>query len=75
MEDALNLAIELEKVILSQVHFPVLNLHGFFNGLLQVDDYLICSLGLNVLIDVTISADGVQLHDIDSLKMIKKLYF
>lgn len=68
MEDALNLAIELEKVILSQVHFPVLNLHGFFNGLLQVDDNLISSLGLNVLIDVAISADGVQLYDIDSLK-------
>ena len=75
MEDALDLAIELEKVILAQVHFPVLNLHGFLDGLLQVDDYLVSSLRLNVLIDVAIGADGVQLHHINSLRTIKKLNF
>ena len=75
VEDAFDLAIELEKVILAQVHFPVLNLHGFLDGLLQVDDYLVGSLRLNVLIDVAIGADGVQLHHVDSLRTIKKLNF
>ena len=70
VEDAFNLAIKLEKVVLSEEHLLVLNLQSFLDTLFQVDDHLISALGLDVLIDVAISADGLQ---IDTIILFKRI--
>ena len=44
------------------MHFPVLNLHRFLNALLQIDDNLVGSLRLNVLVDIAVCADSLEFN-------------
>ena len=49
------------------MHFPVLNLHRLLNALFKIDDDLLRSPRLNILIDVAIGADQFKI-DIWALK-------
>ena len=68
VEDALDLAVQFEKVVLPEAHLAVLNLHGLLDRLLQIHDHLVGSLRLDVLIDVAVRADRLQLNQVVSLK-------
>lgn len=62
MEDALNFTIKFEEVILAEVHMFVLNLQCFLDTFLKINDDLICSLRLNILIDVAVGADRLKFN-------------
>ena len=61
VEDAFDLAVQLEEVVLAQTHLPVLNLHRFLDALLQIDDNLVGSFGLNVLVNIAVRADSLEI--------------
>ena len=61
VENALDLAIELEKVVLTHTHPLVLDLHCLFDAFLQINDDLIGPFRLDVLVNIAVRADGIEL--------------
>lgn len=62
VENALDMALEFEKVVLAQENFLKLNLDCLLNALRQVENHLLASLLFDVLVDVAVQAVGLQLH-------------
>ena len=57
VEDTFDFTIQFEEVVLAELHLFVLDLHSFFDTFLEINDNLVSSLLLNVLIDVEIGAN------------------